>query len=93
MGRAVFSPCYLKVTNRFKELDLTDRVPEELWRQARDIVQEAGIKTIPKKRNAKRQNDSLRRPYNSCEKKRSKKQKRKGKIVPSECRVSYSKER
>ena len=80
MGRAVFPPCYLKVTNRFKGLDMIDRVPEELWRQAHDIVQEAVIKTIPKKRNAKRQNDSLRRPYNSCEKKRSEKQRRKGKI-------------
>ena len=64
MGRAVFPPCYLKVTNRFKGLDMIDRVPEELWRQAHDIVQKAVIKTIPKKRNAKRQNDSLRRPYN-----------------------------
>ena len=40
-----------------KELDLIDRVPEELWMEVPDIVQEAGIKTIPKKRNAKRQND------------------------------------
>ena len=51
------------VTNSFKELDLIDRVPEELWMQVRGIVQEAGIKTIPKKRNAKRQKDCLRRPY------------------------------
>ena len=51
------------VTNRLKELDLIDRVPEELWTEVRDIVQEAGIKTIPKERNAKRQNGCLRRPY------------------------------
>ena len=38
-------------------------MPEELWMEVRDIVQEAVIKTIPKKRNAKRQNDCLRRPY------------------------------
>ena len=36
--------------NRFKELDPTDRVPEELWTEVRDIVQETGIKTIPKKK-------------------------------------------
>ena len=45
----------MEVTNRFKELDLMDRVPEELWTEIRDFIQEAGIKTIPKKRNAKRQ--------------------------------------
>ena len=43
------------VTNRFKGLDLIDRVPEELWTEVRDIIQEAVIKTIPRKRNAKRQ--------------------------------------
>ena len=36
--------------NRFKGLDLTDRVPEELWMQVQDTVQEAVIKTIPKKK-------------------------------------------
>jgi len=38
------------VTNRFKGLDLIDRVPEELWTEVPDIVQEAVIKTIPKKK-------------------------------------------
>ena len=38
----------VEVRNRFKGLDLIDRVPEELWMEVRDIVQEAGIKTIPK---------------------------------------------
>ena len=42
------------MTNRFKELDLIDRVPEELWMEVRDIVQEAGIKTIPKKKKCKK---------------------------------------
>ena len=37
----------VEMTNRFKGLDLTDRVPEELWTEVRDIVQDAGIKTIP----------------------------------------------
>ena len=53
----------VEVRNRFKGLDLIDRVPDELWMEVRDIVQEAVIKTIPKKRNAKRQNGCLRRPY------------------------------
>ena len=49
--------------NRFKGLDLIDRVPDELWMEDHDIVQETGIKTIPQKRNAKKQNGCLRRPY------------------------------
>ena len=44
----------MEVTNRFKGLDLTDRVPEELWTEVRDTVQEAGIKTIPKKKKCKK---------------------------------------
>ena len=40
--------------NRFKRLDLIDRVPEELWMEVCDIVQEAGIKTIPKKKKCKK---------------------------------------
>ena len=42
------------MTNRFKGLYLIDRVPEKLWMEARDIVQEAGIKTIPKKKTCKK---------------------------------------
>ena len=42
------------VRNRFKGLDLIDRVPEELWAEVRDIVQEAVIKTIPKKKKCKK---------------------------------------
>jgi len=44
----------VEVTNRFKGLDLTDRVPEELWTEVHDIVQEAVIKTIPKKMKCKK---------------------------------------
>ena len=44
------------LTNRFKGLDLIDRVPEELWMEVRDIVQEIGIKTIPKKKKCKKAN-------------------------------------
>ena len=53
----------VEVTNRFKGLDLIDRVPEKLWREVCDSVQEAVMKTIPKERNAKKQNGCLRRPY------------------------------
>ena len=45
----------MEVTNRFKGLDLIDRVPKELWTEVCDIVQEAVIKTIPKKKKCKRQ--------------------------------------
>ena len=44
----------VEVRNRFKGLDLTDRVPEELWAEVHDIVQEAVIKTIPKKKKCKK---------------------------------------
>ena len=44
----------LEVTNRFKGLDLIDRVPEELWTEVHDIVQEAVIKTIPKEKKCKK---------------------------------------
>ena len=53
----------VEVRNRFKGLDLIDRVPDELWREVHDIVQERGIKTTPWKRNAKKQNGYLGRPY------------------------------
>ena len=44
----------MEVTNRFKGLDLIDRVPEELWMEVRDIVQEEEIKTFPKKNKCKK---------------------------------------
>ena len=44
----------VKVRNRFKGLDLIERVPEELWTEVPDILQEAGIKIIPKKKNCKK---------------------------------------
>ena len=44
----------MEVTNRLEELDLIDRVPEELWMEVGDIVQEAGIKTIPQKKKWKK---------------------------------------
>ena len=83
----------VEVRNRFKGLHLTDRMPEELWTEVCDIVQEAGIKTIPKKKKCKKakwlSEDALQ-----IAEKRSKRQRRKGKIYPSECRVpKNSKER
>ena len=44
----------VELTNGFKGLDLIDRVPKELWTEVRDIVQEAGIKTSPKKKKCKK---------------------------------------
>ena len=53
----------VEVTNIFKGLDLIDKVPEELWMEDHDTVQEAVIKTIPKKKKRKKENGCLRRPY------------------------------
>ena len=58
----------VEVMNRFKGLDLVDRVPRELWAGVCNVVQEAVTKIIPRKRNAKRQNGSLRRPYKQLKK-------------------------
>ena len=44
----------VEVRNRFKGVDLIDRVPDELWMEVRDVVQETGIKTIPKKKKCKK---------------------------------------
>ena len=85
----------MEVRNRFKGLDLTDRVPDELCMEVRDIVQETGIKTIPKKEKCKKgkwlSEETLQI---AVKKKRSKKQRKKGKIYPFDCRVpKNSKER
>ena len=78
----------VEVTKRFKGLDLTDRMPEELWMEVCDIVQEAVIKTNPKKKKCKKGKMVVRGgPANSYEKKRNERQRRKGKIQPVECRV------
>ena len=76
-------PCdyTVEVRNRFKGLDLIDRVPDELWNEVRDIVWETGIKTILKKKEMQKSKIAVWGGLtNSCEKKRSKKQRRKGKI-------------
>ena len=69
------------VRNRFKGLDLMDRVPDELWNEVRDIVQETGIKTIPHGKEMQKSKMAVWGGLtNSCEKKRGEKQRRKGKI-------------
>ena len=78
----------VEVTNRFKRLDLVDRVPEELWTEVHSIIQEAVTKTIPKKKKCKRRSGCLRRLYKLLGKKRSKRQGRKEKIYPHECIVT-----
>ena len=71
----------VEVTNRFKGLDMIDRMPDELWTEVHDIIQETGIKTIPMKKKCKQSKMVVWGGLtNSCEKKRSEKQTRKGKI-------------
>ena len=69
----------VEVRNRFWGLDLIDIVPEDLWMEVHDIVQEAGIKTIPKKKKCKKakwlSEEALQRAV-----KRSERQRKKGKI-------------
>ena len=83
----------VEVTNRFKGLDLIDTVPKELWTEVHDIVQEAVIKTIPKKKKCKKAKWLSQEALQIAEKRRER-QGRKGKIHPFECRVpKNSKER
>ena len=78
----------VEVTSRFKGLDLIDRVPEELWMQVHNIVQEVVIKIIPKKKKLEKvKSFSEEALTNSWEKKRSERQRRKGKIYPTEWRI------
>ena len=71
----------MEVRNRFEELDLIDRVPEELWMEILDIVQEAVIKTIPKKKKCKKAKWLSEEVLQIAEERReSKRQRGKGKI-------------
>jgi len=76
----------VKVTNRFKGLDLTDGVPEELWTEICNVVQEAVIKTIPKKKKYNKAKWLSEEALQIVEK-RSERQRRNGKVYPSEFRV------
>ena len=81
----LISSCYsleldytMEVRNRFKGLNLIDRVPDELWTEVRDIVQETGIKTIPMEKKYKKSKMAVWGGLkNSCEDKGSEKQRRK----------------
>ena len=82
----------VEVRNRFKGLDLIDRAPEELWMEVCDIVQEAMIKTIPKKKKCKKAKWLFEEALQIAVDRRE--VKGKGKIYPFECRVpKNSKER
>ena len=83
-----------EVRNRFKGLDLIDRVPDELWTEVRDIVQKTESKTIPKKKKCKKAKWLSEEALQIAVKRREVKAKEKGKIHPFECRVpKNSKER
>ena len=70
----------VEVRNRFKGLDLIDRVPGELWNEVRDIVQETGIKTIPMEKKCKKAKWLSGEALQISVKRRGEKQRRKGKI-------------
>ena len=71
----------MEVRNRFKDLDLIDRVPDELWKEVLDIVYETGIKTIPMEKKCKQAKWLSGEPLQITVKRReAKKQRRKGKI-------------
>ena len=77
----------MEVRNRFKGLDLTDRVPDEIWTDIQDIVQETGSKNIPIEKKCKKAKWLSQEGLQIAVKRRGKKQRRKGKIYPFECRV------
>ena len=91
--KAQFEDYTVEVRNRFKRLDLIDRVPDKLWTEVRDIVQEIGVRTIPMEKKCKKAK-WLSKEALQIAVKRSEKQRRKRKIKSSECRVpKNSKER
>ena len=78
----------VEVRNRFKGLDLIDRVPDELWMEVHNTVQEAVIKTIPKKKKCKKAKWLSEKVLHIAEEKESEKQGRNRKIYPTEFRVA-----
>ena len=85
--------CTMEMRNRFKGLDLIDRVPEELWMEVHDIIQEAVIRTIPKNKKCKKAKWLSKEALQIAEK-RGETWRRKGKVYLFECRVpKNSKER
>ena len=78
-------PCnyIVEVTNRFKGLDLIDRVPEKLWTEVCDMVQEAVIKTIPKKKKYKKAKGLSEEALQIAKKRGEAKGKGEGKDIPN----------
>ena len=74
------TPYTVEVRNRFKELDLIDKMPDELWMQVHDIVQETGTKTILMEKKLKSKMAVWGGLTNSCVKNRGEKPRRKGDI-------------
>ena len=72
----------MEVRNRFKGLDLIDKVPEELWTEVHDTGQETGIKTIPKKKKCKEAKWLSEEALQTAEKRREGKSKRERKAIP-----------
>ena len=82
------------MTNKFKGLDLIDRVPKELWTEVHDIVQEAVIKIIPKKKKCKKAKWFSDKALQIAEKRKDTKGKGEKERYPSECTIpKNSKER
>ena len=77
----------VEVRNRFKGLDLIDRVPDELWTEVHDIVQETGIKTTCKKKKCKKAKWLSEEALQIARKRRDTRSKVEKEIFPSECRV------
>ena len=77
----------MEVTNRSKRLNLINRVPEELWTEVGDIVQEAVTKNIPKKKKCKKAKWLSEETLQIAEKRREAKCKGKRRDIPIECRV------
>ena len=82
----------VEVRNRFKGLDLIDRVPDELWMEVCDVVQETEIKTVSKKKTCKKAKWLSEEALQIAVKEGKRKQRRKGKIYPFECRVPKNSE-
>ena len=72
----------VEVRNRFKGLDVIDRVPEELWTEVHDIVQKTGIKTIPKKKKCKKAKQLSEEALQIAVKRREAKSKREREDIP-----------
>ena len=83
----------MEVRNRFKGLDLINRVPDELWMEGHDIAQETGIKTIPMEKKGKKEKWVFEETLQIAEKRREVKSKGEKEREASECRVPKNNKR